>query len=249
MAEKGSSFAEKITPVLVVVVVGLAFLTGSLWQKVNSLSATGSNNTNPTAQQPTQPQSPYALLGEAETKTFVETASVKEDDFIRGDRNAQVVLVEYSDLECPFCSSFHETAKRIQEEYSDRVAWVYRHFPLDSIHPNARPAALGAECVASLIGKDAFWSFADEVFANQQTALTKLGDVAAGLGVDKGAYETCVASGSMADAVESDYQQGLALGVSGTPGNFVVNKDGKVWAVYGAVPYETLKQAIEEALK
>lgn len=247
MAENKSSFSEKITPVLVVIVVGLAFLTGSLWQKVNSLGGNSGSVNNATVQAP-EPQSPYSLLSEEQAKDFFETASVNAEDFIRGDINADVILVEYSDLECPFCSSFHETAKQLFEEYSGKVAWVYRHFPLDSIHPNARPAALGAECVASLGGNDAFWGFTDQVFANQNTSLTKLADIASGLGIDKGAYETCVSSGTYADNVENDYQQGLSLGVTGTPGNYIVNKEGEVWAVFGAVPYATLKEAIEEAL-
>lgn len=247
MAGNKSSFSEKITPVLVVIVVGLAFLTGSLWQKVNSLGGNSGSVNSATGQAP-EPQSPYSLLSEEQAKDFFETASVNAEDFIRGDINADVILVEYSDLECPFCSSFHETAKQLFEEYSGKVAWVYRHFPLDSIHPNARPAALGAECVASLGGNDAFWGFTDQVFANQNTSLTKLADIASGLGIDKGAYETCVSSGTYADNVENDYQQGLSLGVTGTPGNYIVNKEGEVWAVFGAVPYATLKEAIEEAL-
>lgn len=249
MAEKaGPSFADKITPVLVVIVVGLAFLTGSLWQKVNSLTS-GSALTNNVANQPSAPQAPFVQMTEDEASQFLQTSAFDySQEHVKGNRDADVVLVEYSDYECPFCSSFHSTAQQVVEEYDGRVAWLYRHFPLDSIHPKARPAAVGAECVASLAGNDTFWNFTDRVFADQASTLSTLADLAVELGVDRGAYETCVSSGSFADEVENDYQTGLDVGVTGTPGNYIVNKDGEVWSVYGAVPYATLKEVVEEAL-
>lgn len=250
MAQKESSFAEKITPVLVVIVVGLAFLTGSLWQKVNSLSG-GTSNTanNQAAGQPAAPGASYVQMSEEEASQFLSDSGFDySQEHVRGNRDAEVFLVEYSDLECPFCASFHGTAQQVVEEYDGQVGWLYRHFPLESIHPNARTAALGAECVASLGGNDAFWNFADEVFNNQQTAFTRLPEIAAETGVDRGAYETCVSSTSFAEAVDDDYQTGLDTGVTGTPGNYLVNRDGEVWTIYGAVPYADLKAVVDEAL-
>lgn len=92
--------------------------------------------------------------------------AVSVEDHLRGDRDAELVMVEYSDFQCPFCQNFHATALQALSEYDGRVAWVYRHFPLDNIHPYARPAAEASECVAELGGDEAFWKFADEVFAN-----------------------------------------------------------------------------------
>ncbi len=81
----------------------------------------------------------------------------KDRDHIRGNPDAPVTLVEYSDFECPFCKRFHPTVKRIVDEYGGRVRWVYRHFPLDEIHPvKARREAAAAECAAELGGNDAF---------------------------------------------------------------------------------------------
>lgn len=259
MAQKeSSSFAEKITPVLLIIVVGLAFITGSLWQKVNSLGG-GTTNVANNAQNAgaAAPQAAYSQLSEEQAKDFPGVSSLTitkeannstEGEHVRGSQDAKVVLFEYSDLECPYCSAFHTTAQQIVEEYDGQVAWVYRHFPLDSIHPNARPAAVGSECVSNLGGNEAFWAFVDKIFADQTTSLTKLADVAAEVGLDRGAYETCVSSGQTAQAVEDDYQAGLDSGVTGTPGNFVINSNGQVWTVYGAVPYATLKEAIDEAL-
>lgn len=254
-----ASFAERMTPILMLIVVGLAFVTGSLWQKVQGLQSGTVTNNNAVANAGAgEPKSPYTQLSKEEAKSFTQVSSItlkgndSAPDFsgahTRGSKDAEVYLVEYSDLECPFCSAFHETAQQMMEEYGDRVAWVYKHFPLDSIHPKARPAAVGSECVASLGGEEAFWSFVDKVFADQQGALSNLADFAVDLGIDRGAYETCVSSGTAAQRVEDDYQQGLDAGVTGTPGNFLINREGKVWNVYGAVPYATLKSAVEEAL-
>jgi len=86
-------------------------------------------------------------------------------DHVRGDRNADVLLIEYSDFQCPFCQRFHPTAQQALDENKE-VALVYRHFPLDQLHPLARPAALASECVAEIGGDEAFWKFADEVFGS-----------------------------------------------------------------------------------
>lgn len=96
---------------------------------------------------------------------------VTNDDFIRGTSDASLTVVEYSDFECPFCSRHHPTLDRLVSEDSD-VRWVYRHFPLASIHPQATAAALAGECVAEQAGNDGFWYFADFIFANQQLLQT-----------------------------------------------------------------------------
>ena len=89
---------------------------------------------------------------------------LKDQDHVRGNRNAEVLLIEYSDFQCPYCQQFHPTTLQILDEYKDQVAHVYRHFPLDQIHPYARPAAEASECIKELGGEDAFWKFADKAF-------------------------------------------------------------------------------------
>lgn len=89
---------------------------------------------------------------------------VSDEDHYRGDQDARIVMIEYSDFECPYCKTFHPTMVQLLEQYED-VAWVYKNFPLDSIHPNARDLAIGAECVADIAGNDAFWEYSDVVFA------------------------------------------------------------------------------------
>ena len=174
------------------------------------------------------------------TVTFI----IGVDDHIRGNPNAKVTLVEFSDFECPFCSRFHPTMLQALEEYGDQVRWVYKHFPLDAIHPQARPAAEASECVWEQRGDEGFWEFADAMFENQ----SRLGnafyeEVAQQIGVDLSQFQTCVAERKYQDKVEQDYRQGLQAGVTGTPGSFVNGTPVK-----GAVPYEQLKAIIEDAL-
>lgn len=103
------------------------------------------------------------LAGDGQS-TGLAVAPVTADDHIIGDINSPVILIEYSDLECPFCQRFHPTMEQVMTEYEGQVAWVYRHFPLDGLHPNARKAAEASECVASIAGNNAFWEYLSALF-------------------------------------------------------------------------------------
>lgn len=91
--------------------------------------------------------------------------AISKEDHVRGNSEASVMIVEYSDYECPFCARFHGSMKQALEEYGDQVAWVYRHYPLTQLHPNAVLAAQTAECAAELGGDDAFWQFSDALLS------------------------------------------------------------------------------------
>ncbi len=91
--------------------------------------------------------------------------ALDENDHYRGNPDAEIVLVEYSDYECPFCTRFHTTLKNIVREYGNQVAWVYRHYPLTQLHPNATVLANASECAAELGGNDAFWQMSDAILA------------------------------------------------------------------------------------
>ena len=93
-------------------------------------------------------------------------AEVGNDDHIVGNPDAPVTIIEFSDYECPYCKSFHPTIKQVLSEYDNEVRLVYRHFPLDMIHPNARGIAEISECVHELAGDEAFWEFTDAVFSS-----------------------------------------------------------------------------------
>jgi protein-disulfide isomerase len=189
-------------------------------------------------------------------KPQIEITPITDQDHIRGNPDAEILIVEYSDLQCPACASFHGTMKRIQDEYiaTGKVAWVYRHMPLDQIHESARGAAEASECVAKLGGEDKFWGFTDQVFANQteNVKAEKMAEIAVSLGVDKAQYETCVNERQTKDRVEKDYQDGLNIAKVdrefGTPYNIVVPKNGQQFPMMGAVPYAGLKQVIDGLL-
>lgn len=172
------------------------------------------------------------------------TFTIGADDHVRGNPLAKVTLVEFSDLQCPFCASFHPSVLQALDEYGDDMRWVYKHFPLDNIHPEARPAAEASECVWEQKGNEGFWGFVDAMFENQ----SRLGnafyeEVALEIGVNLSQFQTCVLEREYQDKVEQDYQQGVQSGVAGTPGSFVNGVP-----VRGAVPYEQLKFIIDAQL-
>lgn len=96
--------------------------------------------------------------------TNVQPVDMKKDH-VRGGASATVAVIEYSDYQCPYCQAVHPTYQQLMKDYDGKVAWVYRHFPLTNIHPDALPLAVGAECAAELGGEDAFWSFTDKIMA------------------------------------------------------------------------------------
>lgn len=104
-----------------------------------------------------------ALKGEEGPAPFnneLTFRAVSDEDHILGAKNATITIVEYSDLECPFCRRFHPTMQQVLKEYDGKVRWVYRHFPLTQIHPSAQAMALASECAAEQ-GK--FWEMIDEI--------------------------------------------------------------------------------------
>lgn len=179
----------------------------------------------------------------------------KARDHIRGNAAAPVTLIEYSDFECPFCKRFHLTAKRLVDESKGQVNWVYRHFPLDELHPGkARKEAVASECAAELGGNDAFWKFADRFFeltpSNNRTDIdTVLPQIAGEIGLDKARFAACLASGKHDQRVAEDGKDAVATGGRGTPWSFIVSKSGKAYPLSGAQPYAAVKQLVDLALE
>lgn len=176
-------------------------------------------------------------------------APVSDQDHVRGAKNAKVTIIEYSDFECPFCSRFHPTMVQLVNEYKNDVQWVYRHFPLSSIHPNAQKAAEASEC-ASEQGK--FWEMADTMFAKQAQGLSiaQLTTYATEAGVkDIKKFNDCVSSGKYAARVAADLASGEAAGVTGTPGSIVLGPNGEQELIPGALPYESVKQIVDSMLQ
>jgi protein-disulfide isomerase len=183
---------------------------------------------------------PAAAAADDTQPTVGGVPGITADDHVLGNPNAKVVLIEYSDFECPFCSRHIPTMQQIVDDYGDEIALVFRHFPL-SFHPDALPAAVASECAAE---QDKFWEFHDELFANN----TELGDnlyeqIAKDLGMNVGDFQDCLDDNNYETQIKAEMAAGAAAGVSGTPGTFV---NGQL--VKGAVPYDSFKSIVEQAL-
>ncbi len=192
-------------------------------------------------------QAPQAPAGK------VEPVSAKLDH-IRGDLGrATVAVIEYSDMECPFCKRVHSTYQQIMQTYGDKVVWVYRDFPL-GFHQNAHKEAEASQCAAELGGNDSYWKFIDYVFEKTTSngtgfPLDQLPVAAKEAGVNSAKFQNCLASGKYIKFVDDEESNGQAAGVQGTPGNFVVNlKTQKSQLLSGAQPFESFKSAIDAAL-
>lgn len=175
----------------------------------------------------------------------------KDTDWIKGDKNAKITVVEFSDLECPFCKRFHSTMQQVVDTYDGQVNWVYRHFPLSSLHSKAPNEAQAAECAGELGGNDGFWKFVDRLFeitpANNGLDPAQLPEIAkyAGLDVDK--FQTCLDSGKYAKKIQEQAQQAQAAGAKGTPYSVIIAGDKKV-PIPGALPFEQVKAMIDSVL-
>ncbi len=236
---------EKFVPVLLLLTVILAFMVGILWQKVSTIEKGGTTGTTTTD---TNTGDISGKLTEDQAK---KVPAVTDADHIQGSKDADIVIIEYSDLQCPFCQQFHPTMQQVLKEYGNKVAWVYRQFPLTSIHPRANPAANAAECVVALAGNDAFWKFTDTVFSDQDTYLTDAGlkTAAVKAGVNSDAFSSCFKDSKYQSVVDAQQKGGEAAGITGTPGSFVINKKGEIWLVPGALPFDSLKSTIDTALQ
>ncbi len=191
--------------------------------------------------------------GNQQVTGTMEVAPVTDKDHIYGNPNAPIMIVEYSDFDCPFCKNFHESMQKIMETYGKdgQVAWVYRQFPLKQLHPNAPKVAAASECVASLGGNDAFWKFANLLISdrgvNEPSNLAKLPEYAVTAGVDKAKYTACVEAGTFDAKITEDVAAAMKAGAKGTPYSVMIVGDQQ-GVIDGAQPYEVVKQMVDTML-
>ena len=196
---------------------------------------------------------PTVAAAAAKTKTPTgKVPEVTSADHIRGNKDAKVTFIEYSDFECPFCKRFEPTMQQILEEYGDEVRIVYRHYPL-SFHANAQKEDEAAECASELGGNDAFWKYHDAILERTTSggtgfALDALVPLAKELGLDESKFQDCLDSGKYAQHVKDDMSGGAAAGITGTPGSILIDATGNSQLLSGAIPYATIKSAIDAAL-
>ncbi len=173
-------------------------------------------------------------------------------DHILGDPKAPIKIVEFSDTECPFCKRFHETMHQAVKEYDGKVAWVYRHFPLDQLHSKARKESEATECAGELGGNVKFWAYLDRLFtvtpSNNGLDPAELPKIAEYVGLDGVKFSACLESGKYAKHIQDDLDDATATGGNGTPWSILIAPNGKKYPINGAQPYENVKQAIDAAL-
>ena len=248
---------KKSTPtgmiVALVAIVGIAaFFAGSYFSNLDSDVVTNSDladaiskleskigNTQQAPSQPTQP-----------VKISID------DDPIRGDPNAPITIIEFSDFQCPFCARFHvQTLPLIMKEYIDegKVNLVYRDFPIQSIHPNALPAAVAAEC-ANEQGK--YWEYHDMLFEKQNgwnrldsnTAISTFSQYATDVDLEQQQFDSCLGTGKYLEEVQADLSDGKDYGITGTPGFFIGNDEIGFVKLNGAQPFDSFKKIIDAQL-
>ncbi len=176
------------------------------------------------------------------------TATDYSKDWVRGDKNAKVNIVTFSDIDCPFCTRFHETMLQILKDYNGKVSWTYRHFPLTSLHPESEKKAEAAECVGEQGGNEKFWAFLDKLFADSTEKVADLPKIVGELGLNTDDFTKCLDSGKYASKIQNMSSQAQAAGAQGTPYSVVVAGDQKV-PINGALPIESIKATLDSLLK
>ena len=194
-----------------------------------------------------------ALDSIQDLKKEVKVEAVNSSDHILGSKTAEIVVIEYSDFECPFCKVFHNTMHQIVDEYDGKVAWVYRHFPIEQLHSKAKKESEASECAFDQGGNTLFWKYIDRLFAttnsNDSLDLAKLPQIASDLGLNVDLFNECLENGKYTKKIEDDIVKAMDAGASGTPYSVIINKDGKQTLIKGAEPIENVRLKIDSALK
>lgn len=191
--------------------------------------------------------------GDNPSTAKIDIAPVTERDHIIGSRNAALVIVEYSDTECPFCKSFHGTMKQVVSAYSGEVSWVYRHFPIAQLHSRAAKEAEATECAAELGGNQGFWNYIDKLFettnSNDSLDPGELPKIAAAVNLDEVSFNTCLESGRYSEFVRKSVEEAVKAGARGTPYSVIIARDGRKTVINGAEPLESVKSKIDALLR
>ncbi len=181
-----------------------------------------------------------------------DISSLTKDVYVKGDKNASILWVEYSDLECPFCKRLHDSGaiKNLEAKYGNKLAVAFKHYPLP-FHQTALPAAESAECVGEAGGSVKYYAFIEGVFSKGTPTQEVIDSVVKEIGLDAAKIKACADSKKFADKITMQQSEGSSkFSVNGTPGNVLVNtKTGKYEVVSGAQPEANFAAAIERLLK
>jgi protein-disulfide isomerase len=191
----------------------------------------------------TKPSPDMNESGLPETFETKEITSITESDRIRGSKDAPIIIVEYSDLDCPFCHQAHPMLKELLNEQPQTVAWVYRHLPIESLHPEAFEKALLTECIGDLKGDGAFWKSIDSYMEKKSTSAVMLES-----GVSLAELESCMTGTEAANRITASIDSANDMGIRGTPYFVVIGPKGQQYAIPGMPQGELLDLVIEQML-
>ena len=180
-----------------------------------------------------------------------------ENNPVIGNPDAPITIIEFSDFQCPFCAKFHiDTLPSIMNEYikNGQVKLVFRDFPIQSIHPNALPASVAAECANE---QKKFKEMHDVLFEKQnkwsnqniESVMNTFSQYASDLGLEEKAFDSCLKNGKYIEEIQKDLDDGRTYGISGTPGFFIGNDQIGFIELKGAQPFENFKKVIDNQLK
>ena len=257
---KKSTYANMLKAVVVTIAIA-AFLGGYLTGSMDSSGSITSEDIKTAiaeldARQPTPQPTPQPAVQPTQPTAPQLVQVSLDDDPIKGDPDAPVTIVEFSDFQCPFCSRFYQqTLPQLEENYIEtgKVKFVYRDMPLDSLHPNARPAHIAAECADEQGG---FWDYHDILFDSQgqwrrlpssELSSTFVG-YASDLKMDTASFESCLNSPEIADEVNQDSLDARSKGATGTPTFFIGNEKDGFEKLVGAQPFSSFQLTIDKLL-
>ena len=180
-----------------------------------------------------------------------------DDEPMLGDIDAPIVLIEFIDFQCPFCRSFYtETLGEMEEEYikTGKVLFIVKDFPIESIHAAAQKASEAVECAND---QDLWKEMHDKIYEEQnkkglgtiQFGVEEMKDWATEIGLDSDIFNKCLDSGKYEQEVQQDFEEGVKLGISGTPYFFIGTQNLGYTSIVGAQPYSVFKQLIEAELE
>ena len=248
---KKSTFNGLIIGLIIIVGVA-AFFAGSYTSSLNSNQITSEELDKALSKLELK-----LLQNQLPTKQAAAPVKISEDnDPIIGNPDAPISIIEFSDFQCPFCARFHtQTLPLILDEYIEqgKVKLIFRDFPIQSIHPNALPASVAAECAND---QNKFREMHDMLFEKQNEwnkvdtveGLSLFSQYASDIELDQEIFDSCLTSGKHIEEIKKDLDDGRNYGVTGTPGFFIGNDQIGFVELKGAQPFESFKKIIDAQL-
>jgi protein-disulfide isomerase len=186
-----------------------------------------------------------------------EIKPISQEDYISGNPDAEIIIIEYSDIECPYCKTYHNNLKQVMEEYGKTgiVAHVFRHLPIEQLHQNAWIEAQAVECAGKIGGNEKFWKYLNTVFektkSNDGLKLIALPEIAKEIEIDVEKFEICLKNNETKDIVQADFDEANALldGKIGTPFTMFLTKDGRQTPMMGLMNVDDIKMIINTLLQ